>query len=379
MSHLESSSGSRSTNYGNYTDDDNRITFAEDEPILARSGELDNIPNDDSVVEKVKKTLPLSQRLAFSTGHVLNDLCSAMWFTYLLVYFQDIRGFSPAFAGLPMLIGQVADGMATPFVGLELDRSANLPLCNAYGKRKSWHLFGTICVAISFPLIFTDCIGCTSYTSPFAQLFYYSAFIIIFQFGWAAVQISHLSLIPELTPVSSERTELNSYVYAWTVMSNITVYAIMWFLFGMDRSNISSITKEDGQHFHRLVLIVVTIGLTCSLLFHSVVEENRRGGRSKNNSDSVTKGINSSDEVNSEEECYVRRRSRSISLASVDYSLPCNHIKWHQWFTVSQFYKVSLLYVTARMCINLTQVYIPFYLQETLNMNRVSLFECDTF
>lgn len=42
------------------------------------------------------------------------------------------------------------------------------------------------------------------------QLFYFSVFVIIFQFGWAAVQISHLSLIPELTPNENDRIKLTA-------------------------------------------------------------------------------------------------------------------------------------------------------------------------
>ena len=42
------------------------------------------------------------------------------------------------------------------------------------------------------------------------QLYYFVVFVIIFQFGWAAVQISHLSLIPSLTKSQRERTELNA-------------------------------------------------------------------------------------------------------------------------------------------------------------------------
>lgn len=35
-------------------------------------------------------------------------------------------------------------------------------------------------------------------SDQYAQMIYYSGFVIIFQFGWAAIQISHLALIPEL-------------------------------------------------------------------------------------------------------------------------------------------------------------------------------------
>ncbi len=43
-----------------------------------------------------------------------------------------------------------------------------------------------------------------------AQFIYYSPFVVIFQIGWAATQISHLSLIPELTTNNGERVELNA-------------------------------------------------------------------------------------------------------------------------------------------------------------------------
>ena len=73
-------------------------------------------------------------------------------------------------------------------------------------------LLGTVCVLFAFPFIFLRCIGCETSTQ-WAQLVYYAAFVIIFQFGWAAVQISHLSLVPELTPTEHERTELIAIRY----------------------------------------------------------------------------------------------------------------------------------------------------------------------
>lgn len=60
---------------------------------------------------------------------------------------------------------------------------------------------------LAFPFIFSPCVGCEN-THQWAQLVYYAAFVVIFQFGWAAVQISHLSLVPELTPTDHERTQL---------------------------------------------------------------------------------------------------------------------------------------------------------------------------
>ena len=37
---------------------------------------------------------------------------------------------------------QVADGISTPFVGYEADRTDDIWCCIRYGRRKTWHLAG---------------------------------------------------------------------------------------------------------------------------------------------------------------------------------------------------------------------------------------------
>jgi len=44
-------------------------------------------------------------------------------------------------AGNILLVGQIADGVVTPFVGYESDRS---PFSCKYGRRKTWHLVGEL-------------------------------------------------------------------------------------------------------------------------------------------------------------------------------------------------------------------------------------------
>jgi len=56
-------------------------------------------------------------KLAYGTGHVLNDLTACIWFTYLLIFFHEVIGFSNSMAGSIMVVGQLADGCATVFIG----------------------------------------------------------------------------------------------------------------------------------------------------------------------------------------------------------------------------------------------------------------------
>ena len=93
------------------------------------------------------KNLPKLQQFYYSLGHFYNDLCSTMWFSYLLVYLNKVAQISETNAGILLLIGQVADALFTPIIGYESDRYT---FFRKYPKRKSWHLFGEQCSKLIF-------------------------------------------------------------------------------------------------------------------------------------------------------------------------------------------------------------------------------------
>ncbi|XP_059489123.1 major facilitator superfamily domain-containing protein 12-like [Neocloeon triangulifer] len=290
-------------------------------------------------------------RFSYGIGHVLNDICASMWFTYLLVFFHLVLKFDATNAGLLMLVGQVADALATPFVGIEVDRGATGCSWNClarlgFGHRKTWHLVGTLCVLASFPFIFFPCIGCES-SDEWAQLIYYSAFIVIFQFGWASVQISHLSLIPHLSPHEHQRTKLIAIRYTFTVISNILVYVITWTILHMT-SDITDdqIGPQDMFKFQHIVLIGLAIGIFCSIFFHCGTPEPPP---------TRSMSIDSSQEI-------------------IEPNLPARRkMSPKKFMKVPQFYQVALLYMCTRLFVNLSQVYMPLYLHDSLKVNAEAL------
>lgn len=94
----------------------------------------------------------LKQQLAYGIGHILNDVCASLWFTYFLVFFHLVLEFSAAQAGYLMLIGQVVDALSTPLIGYHSDHTNN-HLSTKYGRRKLWHLFGEL-ICIIYLLLF---------------------------------------------------------------------------------------------------------------------------------------------------------------------------------------------------------------------------------
>ncbi|CAL4068090.1 unnamed protein product, partial [Meganyctiphanes norvegica] len=155
------------------------------------------------------KSLRWYTKLAYGLGHFYNDLCAAMWFTYLLIFYDKALQFSGVTAGAVMLAGQLADGVATPLVGILCDMKFNNRFIIRYGRRKMWHAVGTVIVAFGFPFTFNQCIGCSN-MSETKQAIYFCSFATVHSVGWTFVQIAHLALIPDLTSDKKQRTELIS-------------------------------------------------------------------------------------------------------------------------------------------------------------------------
>ncbi|XP_012695004.1 major facilitator superfamily domain-containing protein 12a isoform X2 [Clupea harengus] len=290
-------------------------------------------------------SLHVCRRLSYAVGHFLNDLCASMWFTYLLVYYHSVLGFNNTYAGVLLLVGQIADGFCTPLIGYESDRTAG---CGTYGKRKSWHLVGTVSVLVSFAFIFNQCFGCDGSTPQWASLIYFLPFIVIFQFGWAATQISHLSLIPELVSCQYAKVELTAFRYAFTVVANITVYATAWVLFnlqtGQAESDTDSLGPADIPVFRNLSLVVLGIGAFTSLLFH----------------------LGTHEKINAAVDSEPGERQPLLNTPRP----PSARMQWKHWLLEPSFYQVAFLYMSTRLIVNLSQTYISMYLTNTLMLPK---------
>ena len=131
---------------------------------------------------------------------------------------------------------------------------------------KTWHLLGTVIVIISFPLLFTLPVGVDidpckeideskysfkikdndallncDHNDELWLVIYYSFLAVLIHFGWAAVQIAHLSMIPDITLVESEQMSLISFRNAATFGAFIFVYLVAWILVGNGRFNDNAI------------------------------------------------------------------------------------------------------------------------------------------
>jgi hypothetical protein len=52
-----------------------------------------------------QQPVEIGQKVAYGFGHVFNDITATIWFSYTMVYMQDVVGMSPAMAGFLLFFG----------------------------------------------------------------------------------------------------------------------------------------------------------------------------------------------------------------------------------------------------------------------------------
>lgn len=157
-----------------------------------------------------KPRLPIFQRFSFSVGHVLNDTVVGAWISYMLIFQTKVLGLSNRTAGFLWIVSSTVDAVLCIVVGYTCDNHKVPLLARYYGKRKSFHLLGTVLVAGFFPLLMMPCFVCGEESSEWVMVIYYATIMIVHNIGWALSQVTHLALIPEISKRPNEMVELHA-------------------------------------------------------------------------------------------------------------------------------------------------------------------------
>lgn len=181
-----------------------------------------------------------------------------MWFIYLSYYLLYVVQLDPNIAGLCLLSGQIADGIATPIVGFFSDKCS----CPC-GKRNTWYYFGSLLVAPSFLFIF---IHFNFFASTGGENAWYLIWPAIFNVGWATVQISHLSILNQLSYSQRMRDKMAVNRNGFTYVANICVLSLALILFGTIQNQVTQ--------FRILGFMCVVLGALTTLFYVCVVKEN---------------------------------------------------------------------------------------------------------
>lgn len=125
----------RNHSYGSTApnDNSNEIISQNNNSIPAVS--IASLPTDTPTTptDQTRSSLSALNKLGFGFGHIFNDLCAGVWFSYTLLFMQGALLLPGPEAGALMMLGQVGDALATPIVGYFADK---------FGTKQKWHISG---------------------------------------------------------------------------------------------------------------------------------------------------------------------------------------------------------------------------------------------
>ena len=151
------------------------------------------------------------ERFSCAVGNVFNEIYTQLLFSFEILFFMKVLELSASQAGMIVLIGELSDAAMSLISGY-LGDNVNVPfLSNIIGRRKSWHLLGTLLMAIGVPLLFNKCFLCDgrdeSWLSPPLYFCFFSALVNI---CFNMVEINHLAFVTCVAEKSSEFAALVS-------------------------------------------------------------------------------------------------------------------------------------------------------------------------
>ena len=162
---------------------------------------------------------------SFYCGIIGNFATGCLRFSYLLLFFTKVIQLTSDQAATLLTIAQLSDGISTPMVGYFSDYFNKG--FGTFGKRKSWHLVGTVINIITPLLLFRKpLIGTQDPENP-AIMWYYMPWVILFPISYAMIQVNHFALIPELSGVEKVRNTLSSFGYMGLLTGFIYTYRLL--------------------------------------------------------------------------------------------------------------------------------------------------------
>lgn len=332
--------------------------------------------------EKIKvygDDLKIRNIWSYGFGHFMNDICASSWFFLLSYYLIQIIQIEKHDASYVILSGQIADAIATPFVGILSDKTET-----RYGKRTPWYFCGTVLVSISFTLIFFSMLPDDA--GETAKLIYYSIFAALFNIGWASVQVSHMALLPSITLNKKKKDLMTRIRTGFTFLAQTLTLLLSVIFFKLIPNKILQYKVLAGSSIFLGILFSIIFLVMCKehilsknipIYYENIKTAIKESVNKSNNTNLVFNTVNSDSSnnlkanlISANDNKQIVSNDEIIQVSSQFDSSKNNNfteeINWIYWMKKPDFYYYIIVYMFVRLSINITSTIIPFYMELVL-------------
>ncbi len=155
--------------------------------------------------------LTLSTKLAFGAGDLGSAMTANILAFFLLVFLTNTAGLDPGLAGSVLLISKIWDGVSDPVMGFLSDQTRH-----PWGRRYPWMIYGAVPFGVFFFLQWL-----VPPLGTWGLFSYYVLMGLLFHAFYTIVNLPYTALTPELTQDYHERTNLNSFRFAFSIGGSI--------------------------------------------------------------------------------------------------------------------------------------------------------------
>lgn len=159
--------------------------------------------------------LSLLEKVGYGVGDMASNFYMGFFSIFLLYYYVDVWGISPAGAATMFLVTKVLDAVSDPAMGLIADRTKT-----KWGKYRPYLIWGAIPYA---------CLGYLLFLGPDLSqtgklIFAYVTYSLI-MLNYTVINVPYSALLAVISPSSEERTKATQFRFIFASLGTLTIGA----------------------------------------------------------------------------------------------------------------------------------------------------------
>jgi len=159
--------------------------------------------------------LSIKEKIGYGLGDMASNFYMGFFGIFLLIYYTDVYGISPAAAGTMFLVTKILDAITDPAMGLISDRTSS-----RWGKYRPYLLWMAIPYALLGYLLFLG----PDFSDTGKLIFAYASYSLV-MLAYTAINVPYSALLAVIHPNSKEREKATQWRFIFASLGTIVVGA----------------------------------------------------------------------------------------------------------------------------------------------------------
>lgn len=162
-------------------------------------------------------TAPLTfgEKIGYGLGDMASNFYMGFFGLFLLYYYTDVFGISPAAAATMLLVTKVVDAISDPVMGLLADRTNS-----RWGRYRPYLLWVAVPYALLGYLLFLG----PEFSNTGKLVYAYVTYTLV-MLAYTAINVPYSALLAVISPVSEERTKATQFRFVFASLGTLCVGA----------------------------------------------------------------------------------------------------------------------------------------------------------